>query len=54
MLSENQPQALNKHIIVYCPDEMARAVQERAAREMISASAWIRRVLLDRLQTETP
>ena len=31
-----------------------KAVVERAAREMISAAAWIRQAVRARLQTETP
>ena len=52
MLSENQPARKQEHFNVYCPAEMARAVEERAAAELISASAWIRRVILDRLRAE--
>jgi predicted HicB family RNase H-like nuclease len=54
MPSENQDRRFDKHIIVHCPDDMQKAVAQRAAAEMISASAWIRKAVRDRLQTETP
>jgi hypothetical protein len=52
MPNQIQPPALNKHIPVYFPADMAKAVAERAAADMISASAWIRQAVRDRLQTE--
>jgi hypothetical protein len=56
MNNEHQDRSpgFDRHIIVYCADDMAKAVAERAAREMISASAWIRQAVRARLQTETP
>jgi predicted HicB family RNase H-like nuclease len=41
-----------RHFNVYCPREMARAVDESAAKELISTSAWIRQAMRDRLQAE--
>jgi hypothetical protein len=41
-----------RHYNVYCPREMARSVDASAAKEMISASAWIRQAMRDRLQAE--
>ena len=54
MPSENQDRRFDKHIIVHVPDEMEKAVKDRAALEMTSASAWVRKAVRDRLQTETP
>jgi predicted HicB family RNase H-like nuclease len=55
MISENQDRSrFDRHIVVNCEDDMHKAVMERAAREMISASAWIRQAVRARLQTETP
>jgi predicted HicB family RNase H-like nuclease len=55
MLLDNQVRspaaAFDRQIIVYVPDEMAKEVAARAAREMISASAWLRKAILDRLHT---
>jgi hypothetical protein len=41
-----------RHFNVYCPPEMARAVDKSAAKELISASAWIRQAMRDRLAAE--
>ena len=55
MISENQDRSrFDRHIVVNCEDDMHKAVVERAAREMISAAAWIRQAVRARLQTETP
>jgi hypothetical protein len=55
MISENQNRSrFDRHIVVNCEDDMHKAVMERAQRELISASAWIRQAVRARLQTETP
>jgi hypothetical protein len=56
MLPDNQIRsaaAFDRQIIVYVPDDMAKEVAQHAAAEMISASAWIRKAVLDRLRAET-
>jgi hypothetical protein len=56
MLPDNQIRsaaAFDRQIIVYVPDDMAKEVAARAAAAMTSASAWIRKAVLDRLQAET-
>jgi hypothetical protein len=53
MISENQDRPrFDRHIVVNCEDDMHKAVMERAAREMISASAWIRQAVRDRLRAD--
>jgi hypothetical protein len=57
MLPDNQirsASAFDRQIIVYVPPDMAKEVADRAALEMTSASAWVRKAVRDRLQAETP
>ena len=40
-------------VVCYVPAALHRRIKEQAARELTSASTWLRRVILDRLQAET-
>jgi hypothetical protein len=47
-----QPESQQRHYNVYCPPDMARAVDESAEKAMLPVSAWIRQAMRDRLQAE--
>jgi hypothetical protein len=45
--------ARRRPIVLYGTDELYWDIQEHAARDLMSASAWMRQVILDRLRNDT-
>ena len=42
-----------KLLVVHCHEEMKAAVDRAAERDMVSASAYVRRAIRDRLQADS-
>jgi hypothetical protein len=44
--------AVRRQIVLYGTNDLYRDIQEHAARDLMTASAWMRRVILDRLRAD--
>jgi hypothetical protein len=44
--------AMNERVTFKCPSTLVRAVEKAAAQETLSTSAWIRRLVVERLRDE--